>query len=168
MTYSQKYTLVQFFSPIEQGDTFDMHEWPLHITIADTFAVDDVQSLISDIAIYINTQPVAHTAIVDESTFGETPVWILENTKDLYDFHNSIIAIFNSHHVTFNHPEFTGLGFVPHISKNLSTDMHIGDRILINIVSLVDMFPERDWKKRRVVQHIKPSQIQPGAPNSGQ
>ena len=133
-----------------------MHEWPLHITIADTFAVDDVQSLISDIATYVNTHPNAGTKIIGESVLGETPVWLLENTENLYDFHNSIIAILNRHHVTFNHPEFTASGFLPHISKNISADMKIGDKVLINIVSIVDMFPEKDWEKRKVLQHIKP------------
>jgi len=158
MVYSQKYTLVQFFSPVEQDDIFDMHEWPLHITIADTFAVDDIRSLSSDIAKYINTQPVARTKIINESTLGETPVWLLENTEDLQDFHNSIITILHKHHATFNHPEFTGEGFVPHITKNNSADMKIGDKILVNIVSLVDMFPEKDWKKRKVLQRIVPLQ----------
>ena len=51
MNYSQKYTLVTFIKPLEVGASFDMVDWPLHITLADVFAIDlstDIERQLTD------------------------------------------------------------------------------------------------------------------------
>lgn len=54
MHYSHKYTLMQIFQHIDEGDSFHMTEWPLHTTLADVFAVNLTTELIEDIQRYIN------------------------------------------------------------------------------------------------------------------
>ena len=46
MAFSQKYTLVSPIEPMTAGDTFNSHEWPLHVTIADTFAIEAIDSIV--------------------------------------------------------------------------------------------------------------------------
>jgi len=38
--FTQKYTIIQLFKDIPEGTQFSASNWPLHVTIADTFAID--------------------------------------------------------------------------------------------------------------------------------
>jgi len=152
MTYSQKYTIVQFFQSVDEGESFSMHDWPLHTTLADVFAVNRTDELMADLQAYVDTQPLAATYIEGETVFGDTPVWLLKESKELRDIHLALINILEAHGVVFNSPEFTREGYIPHITKQKDGEMHIGDKIVVNAFSLVDMFPGGDWQERRAIK----------------
>lgn len=38
--FTQKYAIIQLFEDMPVGTEFPSSNWPLHITIADTFAID--------------------------------------------------------------------------------------------------------------------------------
>lgn len=39
-SFSQKYTVIQHLEDMPEGTAFSSSDWPLHVTIVDTFAVD--------------------------------------------------------------------------------------------------------------------------------
>ena len=156
VVYSQKYTIVQFFQQIDEGETFAMADWPLHTTLADVFAINITDELMSNVQRYINTQPMAKTYIKSEATLGTTNVWLLENTTELQNIHTTLVGILNKHGVIFNNPEFTASGYIPHITKQAHASMNLGDAVIVNTWSLVDMFPDGNWQNRTVTKHFVP------------
>jgi hypothetical protein len=156
MSYSQKYTLVQFFQQVDEDEVFHMTDWPLHITLADVFAINITTGLMNDLTEYLGTYPYAITHIKSEDTLGTTEVWLLENTPELQTMHDTLVNILEKHGAVFNTPEFTHGGFIPHITKQPDSGMKIGSKISVDVVSLVDMFPDQDWQNRKVIKLFKP------------
>lgn len=152
MSYSQKYTLVHLFTPLQEGAEFHMADWPLHTTLADVFAIDrhevKIDAQLAELA--LNTQAVEVSA-VGESVLGTTPVVLLEKTAPLKQLHDNIVTLLEQNGVVFNSPEFTKDGFLPHCTIQKSGRLEIGDAISIDSISLVDMFPNDDWQQRKVL-----------------
>jgi hypothetical protein len=155
MTYSQKYTLAYFLQPIDEGDSFHMTEWPPHVTLADVFAVDITKDFISDIQAYIETLSPVATSIKDSGMLGTTLVWRLNDAIGLRNMHMSLITILEKHGAVFNVPEFTRDGFIAHITKQPGSTLKPGDEIIVSGVSLLDLFPNKDWQQRKVIQHFQ-------------
>lgn len=147
---------MQILQPVDEGSSFHMTEWPLHITLADVFAVDLTIELIRDIQEYINMRPIATTYVKAEGKLGTTEVWLLENTPNLYTIHSTLVDILEKHGAIFNTPEFTHSGFIPHITKHSTVDIKIGDKVGVDVVSLIDMFPDQNWQMRKVLKRFLP------------
>ena len=96
MEYSQKYTLVQFFQQVDIDEVFRMTEWPPHVTLADTFAVDITDQLIADLETHLDTWPYTLTYVQNEGTLGTTDVWLLKNTPELQALHDRLVDILES------------------------------------------------------------------------
>ena len=156
MEYSQKYTLVQFFQQVDKDEVFHMTEWPPHVTLADTFAVDVTDQLIADLEAYLDTWPYTLTYVQNEGALGATDVWLLKNTPELQALHDRLVDILEKHGAVFNNPEFTRDGFIPHITKQANFDIKIGDKVSIDVVTLVDMFPDQNWQNRKVLKRFAP------------
>ena len=152
MSYSQKYTLVHFILPKEAGAEFHMSEWPLHITLADVFAINRRESKL-DVhlqTLLSKTSPIT-TTVVDDGMLSTTPVMLLEKVIDLQHFHESLVAMLEEGGAAFNTPEFTRNGFIPHSTKQANSNMVLGNTVTIDSVSLIDMYPDAQWQKRRVL-----------------
>ena len=158
MTYSQKYALVHFISPIAYDTQFSMSDWPLHITIADVFAVDryehDLDAKLQ--LLMTNSSPTTIRAIAD-GALGVTSVTFLEVTPQLQQLHDAIVTLLEQNDATFNHPEFTKKGFIPHSTIQDDSRLNVGDNITLDTVTLVDMFPDDDWRQRKVIAHFSVS-----------
>lgn len=115
MSYSQKYTLVHFLTPLQDGAEFHMTDWPLHITLADVFAIDRHATNIDTklTALASRTQAVK-AVVVDDSVLGTTPIVLLAKTAPLQQLHSNIVALLEESGAVFNNPEFTKDGFLPH------------------------------------------------------
>ena len=156
MTYSQKYALVHFISPVSDGTIFDMSKWPLHATLVDVFAIDRERSdLNSKIASLIHEIHPVDTVAKNNTVLGTTPVVLLDKTPALLELHMSLVALLESNGAVFNTPEFNNEGFLPHCTIQKSGTLHEGDGVKIDSISLVDMFPDNDWKQRRVLSTFK-------------
>jgi hypothetical protein len=120
--------------------------------LADVFAVDRHGANIDEkIARQLaKMEPVQTTALRD-TTLGTTPVVLLDRTAPLVALHTAIVNLLEENGATFNTPEFTKDGFLPHSTIQKSGRLHTGDTVVIDSVSLVDMFPDGDWKQRRVL-----------------
>ena len=157
MQYSQKYSLVQFFQQIDEGESFSMYEWHLHTTLADVFAVNRTDALMADLQEFADSQPYAASYIEGETVLGETPVWLIHPTQELRDIHLAVVDILEKHGAIFNTPAFTRDGYIPHITKQVDGIMNDGDKVIVNTFSLVDMFPEGDWQVRKVIRNFYPN-----------
>lgn len=150
MPYSQKYAIAQFFQAAEVGQEFSMSEWPLHITLADVFAIAVTEQLINELLDFVDNRDPVATRVTEERTLGTTPVAVLENTPALQTYHNDLVDILLRHGAVFNMPEYTRSGFLPHITHQPQARMQIGDEVVIGSISFVDMFPDGDWQMRKI------------------
>ena len=80
MNYSQKYTLVAFLKPLEVGAEFHMADWPLHITLADVFAIDLSPSLEQQLTELLASQPPVKLSVGEDATLGTTNVALVSGS----------------------------------------------------------------------------------------
>ena len=152
MGYSQKYTLVHFFTPLQDEVEFHMTDWPPHITLADAFAIDrDETSIDLKLSALASRVQAVKVVAVADSLLGTTPVVLLEKTAQLQRLHDSIVSLLEQNETVFNNPEFTKDGFLPHSTIQNSGHLQIGDAINIDSISLIDMFPNEDWRQRKAL-----------------
>lgn len=156
MTYSQKYCLVYFLKHVEVGTEFAMTDWPLHVTLADVFAIDlkatNIESRLAALAEKLH--PV--TVVADtETTLGSTRVVLLQKSVELIELHNNVMDLLENNGAVFNTPGFTRGGFIPHCTIQSSGRLYSGDKLTINSLALVDMFPGGDWQRRRLIDLFK-------------
>ena len=156
MAYSQKYALVHFINHAKDGTQFHMSNWLLHITLADVFAINrhetDIDKKLATLLAQIET---VETNAMDNSVLGTAQVTLLNKVPPLIKLHTDIVSLLEENGATFNNPEFTLSGFLPHSTIQKSGWLHAGDRVIINSISLVDMFPDNEWKQRRVIATFK-------------
>jgi hypothetical protein len=151
MSYSQKYCLVSFSHPVEVGAEFKMTDWPLHITLADIFAVNLNSELVKSLEGLLITQPPVAVVAGKEATLGEAKVVLLNKNESLINLHIKLIDLLTSHGAVFNSPGYTKDGFLPHCTIQKDQRLHDEDKLTIDTVSLVDMFPDGNWQQRKVV-----------------
>lgn len=152
MPYSQKYCLVSFILPIDTGTEFTMADWPLHITLADVFAIDLVGTDIEiKLAELLSNQLAFKTVANKEVILGTTKVVLLDSSKELTTLHARLVDLLEKHGAVFNTPEFIKEGFVPHCTIQKTRRLYDGDEVTINTIALVDMFPNEDWRQRKII-----------------
>lgn len=153
--FTQKYTLVHFIKDLPIGFEYEVADWPLHVTLADTFAIDDTPSdLLTDIKSQLASTYAVVAHVTRDEWFGldkNVHVVLLDKTSAMQNQHDAIVKILNNHGVKFNNPEYTSVGYVPHSTVQKSGQLHVGDDTIIDSVTLVDMFPDEDPYRRRVL-----------------
>lgn len=133
-----------------------MTDWPLHITLADVFAVDrEATDIDAKLEKMLSKQQKPTVVARNDTVLGTTPVVLIEKTDELTDLHHQIIDLLESNGAVFNTPEFTRGGFLPHCTIQKSGRVNSGDGITINEITLVDMFPNNDWQRRKVINVYK-------------
>lgn len=152
MTYSQKYTLVHFIHPVSIGTEFDMYHSPLHTTIADVFAIEREQTSIDKkLAALLASNKPAESYATNESILGTTHVTLLQKTEPLLRLHNDVVDLLENNGAVFNTPEFTRSGFLPHVTIQQNERISPEEKVIIDSVSLIDMFPDGNWQQRKVL-----------------
>jgi 2'-5' RNA ligase len=156
--FTQKYAIIQLFEDVQDGYEFTSDNWPLHSTIIDTFAIDwDVSTIISELEkIVIGHKSISTTAIGDKC-FGseqQIKVTLLNITSKLNTLHYDIIKLLNTGGLRLNDPQYAINGFLPHVTVQDNTRINIGDKVILNSLSLIDMFPNQDPYKRKVIETI--------------
>ncbi len=152
--YSQKYTVICFLEH-NPGLNFPATEWPLHITLLDTFKtdwqVDKLASALGDLA--EATRPFT-TLVTNSVMLGENkdePVKLLASSKDILRLHHGLLLLGDKASLVFNTPEFVGNGFLPHITDQRCSNVEIGKSYQFSTISLVDMFPNSDHLQRKIL-----------------
>ena len=133
-----------------------MADWPLHVTLADVFAIDRENSNIeSKLEGFLSAQPMFSSFTDKETTLGTTKVVLLDKTKELTALHTSIVSLLEENGAIFNTPEYTRVGFLPHCTIQKTERLDSGEKVAITTIALVDMFPNGNWQQRKVINIFK-------------
>lgn len=153
--FTQKYCLVQLITPLSDGFEFVMSEWPLHVTLADIFKITGgPQSVLDRLGAAVAELDAFSSTIVDEDWFGPertVRVRLLDPTPALRELHEVCVTTLEEFDVVFNSPQFMHEGFRPHSTIKRDQELRIGESVRFGALTLIDMFPDGDPTKRRIV-----------------
>lgn len=157
--FTQKYALVQFFDDIEEGFEYSSDNWPLHSTLVDTFAIDwSVGEMTAKLMELLSEHAIASSKAEDEQYFGENgriKVILLKRADSLVKLHFDVLAILEDGGLILNDPQFARDGFLPHATVQAHARLNKGDRVQFTALSIIDMFPNKDPYKRKVLKTIR-------------
>ncbi len=85
----------------------------------------------------------------------DTAVSLIKPNKGLKEIHNELVKITKSLGAIFDEPKFIELGFRPHATIQVSSRLNKGQTVTIKDFTLVDMFPDKEINKRRVIKDFK-------------
>jgi hypothetical protein len=156
---TQKYTIVCFLEPENAPANFSAVDWPLHVTMLDTFktswAVEElsraIRETVSNIASF-NIKPVKQAMLGPNK---DVPVKLLKQDESILNLHSRLLALSEEGSFVFNTPDFVGDGFLPHVTDQRDGQVEVGEIYPVTTVSLVDMFPNGDGHQRRLIKTIK-------------
>jgi len=135
------------------GDEFNSRDWPLHCTIAGVFALDLIDTLLDEFATVTASHEAFQTATTDIDYFGpneSVKVRLLAMTEKLNNLHNDVVTFIEQNNGVFNEPHFLRQDFAPHITMRGEAPDKNG-AIVFSQLTLVDMFPDADHTRRRVI-----------------
>lgn len=157
--FTQKYTIIQLFEDVPEGTQFSANSWPLHATIADTFAIDwDVQTMIEKLTELLSLHTPATSVVEDDRFFGDegqVQVALLRKTDDLVKLHHDVVKLLEQGGWKPNDPQFAKEGFLPHSTVQKHARLTKGDKVTFNALTIIDMFPDEDAYQRKVIKTIK-------------
>ena len=156
--FTQKYTIVQFFDDIDEGYEYSSDSWPLHSTIVDTFAIDwSVDEMASRLKDTLKNHATADSVAEDDRFFGDqgqVQVVLLNRSDSLVELHQDVLTALEDGGLKLNDPQFARDGFLPHATVQKHARLNRGDRVQFTTLSIVDMFPDEDPYKRKVLRTI--------------
>ena len=156
--FTQKYTIVQFFDDIDEGYEYSSDSWPLHSTIVDTFAIDwSVDEMASRLKDALKNHATADSVAEDDRFFGDqgqVQVVLLNRSDSLVELHQDVLTALEDGELKLNDPQFARDGFLPHATVQKHARLNKGDRVQFTALSIVDMFPDEDPYKRKVLRTI--------------
>jgi 2'-5' RNA ligase len=152
---TQKYVIAHLVTDLPDGYEYSMADWPLHVTLADVFAIDgDPNDLLVDLSKQLSAHSTVKSEVVGEEWFGEDRsvyVKLLNKTDELQQLHETILAVLQRHNVKFNSPEYTKEGFRPHSTVQKNGRLELNDVVMFDSVTLIDMFPDENPTRRRIL-----------------
>ena len=156
---TQKWCIASFFEELKDGFEFDRSDNPLHITLAGVFALDlnglEIVKIFEDLL--KNTKSFSVTAGKD-TYWGENKniqVVLIQDSKELKSLQMNIYNKLISKGAIFNEPEYEGEGHTSHSTVQKVGKLSEGEIVTINKVSIVDMFPNNDGYRRKIVKTVK-------------
>lgn len=146
----QKYVIVKFLEPIEPGLEFLANNWPLHVTLVANFVTDwNKYSFLERLeALALKAAPI-QAIVTAEEYFGQHNDILVNPLKpntSLVGLHKEIVALLLATGAIFDEPNYVNDGYRAHVTAQHNARLHEGDKVLINNLSLVDVFPDRDIK----------------------
>ena len=157
--FTQKYAIIQLFEDRPVGAQFASSSWPLHSTIADTFAIDwDAPTMVEKLTELLKNHKQATSVTEDDRFFGENgqvQVALLQKTDSLVKLHYDVIKLLEQGGWKPNDPQFAKEGFLPHSTVQSHGRLNKGDEIKFNALSIIDFFPDEDPYQRKILATIK-------------
>lgn len=157
--FTQKYAIIQLFEDMPVGTQFAASSWPLHSTIADTFAIDwDVPTMVEKLTELLKNHEQAISVAEDDRLFGDqgqVRVALLKKTDSLVKLHYDVIELLEQGGWKPNDPQFAKEGFLPHSTVQPHGRLNKGDEVKFNALSIVDFFPDEDPYQRKLLATIK-------------
>jgi 2'-5' RNA ligase len=156
--FTQKYTIVQLLEPVAEGTIYKPADWPLHTTLADIFAIDwDEETLLQNCAQEFKKLTTISTTASSDEWFGKDKniqVTLLEKNTAITELHFALVTFLEKGNVQFNTPEFVRDGFKPHVTMQKDNHLNKGDKVVINALTIIDMFPNDDPYLRKILKTI--------------
>ena len=157
MGFTQKYTIISPIDVVYEGQSFRSEEWPIHITIADTFAISCIDDYLLNEFQVMNKKSAIKVVANYETYFGENKdvrVMIFKNSEALLQCHHEIIQKLEKLGAIFNNPEYNNDGFKAHITQRKSNTIAPGAQLELKTLAVIDMFPDKDPYQRKVMKII--------------
>lgn len=158
-SFTQKYAVIQLFEDVPVGTQFAASKWPLHSTVADTFAIDwDISTMVKKLAELLRYHPQASSIAEDDRFFGDSrqvQVTLLKKTDSLIKLHYDVIELLQQGGWKPNDPQFAKEGFLPHSTVQAHNCLNKGDEVIFDVLSIIDFFPNEDPYQRKVLATIK-------------
>ncbi|HZJ34816.1 MAG TPA: 2'-5' RNA ligase family protein [Candidatus Angelobacter sp.] len=156
--FIQKYTIVHTINYFPDGYEFSMEAWPIHVSLADVFSIQgSPNALLEMLSNELSNYLIIESQVIGEDWFGEDKtvnVMLINKSDKLQSLHETIIDVLEKFHVIFNAPQFTLEGFTPHSTVKGKERLHVGDTVYFNSVTLIDMFPNKNPYRRKVLGTI--------------
>lgn len=145
-------------SPLSEGDSFAVRDWPLHITVLPPFDTDaGVAEIVDAVASVTVGQSELTVVAAHGELFGrrhDIPVTVLADNDELTDLHRRLIGVVKPFGVSPEERAFTGPGFRPHITSKHHSSVHGGDQFVLKQIALVDMMPRASPGGRSVLATV--------------
>lgn len=156
--YVQKYVIVKFLEKVNDSAEFAASNWPLHITLVSNFTVNWDTSLFNKLSTFTDKiKPIEIVAGEDEY-FGihkNIKVTVLETNTDLMLLHRELISLLKDVGAVFDEPKYIENGYRAHATVQLNNRLQKGDHIVIDNLTVVDMFPNKDINMRKPLSTVK-------------
>ena len=156
--FSQKYTIIALLEDKEEGFEYASNSWPLHVTIADTFAVEREASSLDDKLSDLVSKRKPVTGVADHDEFfgasQEVQVTILDMSEQLVALHYDVIGLLKSSGAVLNDPQYSEEGFRAHATVQPHARLTIGDEVTLTKLAIIDMFPNEDPYQRKILKVI--------------
>jgi 2'-5' RNA ligase len=154
----QKYVIVYFIDSVTDGTRFSAASWPLHITLVSNFVTDREGSNLDWKLKQISSiqQPIIVQAQKNEY-FGKNKdikVTVMHPNLDLQKLHEKLFRLLSNDGALFDEPQFLLDGYRAHATVQENSGVQPGQSITITNLALVDMFPDNDITKRRVLKTV--------------
>jgi 2'-5' RNA ligase len=157
--FTQKYAIIQLLEDMPVGAQFSASSWPLHSTIADTFAIDwDVLTMVKKLTELLKDHAQSTSGAEDDRFFGDNgqvQVALIKKTDDLVKLHYNVITLLKQGGWKPNDPQFAEEGFLPHSTVQSQGRINKGEEITFNALSVIDFFPNEDPYQRKLLATIK-------------
>jgi 2'-5' RNA ligase len=141
--------------PLQVGERFAVHHWPLHVTVLAPFTThaspDEVAEVIGHA---INGQRSIRAVAGHDELFGrrhDVPVTVLVPNHALDTLHRTLVDAVRPYAASEDEPAFRGSGFRPHVTVKSHGRVLAGDRMLLEQLAVVDMSPRSDPRGRSVL-----------------
>jgi 2'-5' RNA ligase len=131
--------------PLQEGESFAVKSWPLHITVLPPFKTDAAPSEIADAIAAATSRQQALTAIAGhDEMFGrreDVPVTVIEENSALTQLHRDLVDALKPFAARPDERAFTGRGFRAHVTIKGPRRVRKGDELALTQIALVDMAP---------------------------
>lgn len=153
--YTQKYTIAHLIDALPDGYEYAIGDWPLHVTLADIFTIESsADYLLRDLRRQLATAHTCQSDVTGDAWFGKDKnihVKLLQQTSALQQLHETILSILSRHGAVFNNQQHIREGFTPHSTVHKNEYLTHGETVTFDSVTLIDLFPEQNPHRRRVL-----------------
>jgi 2'-5' RNA ligase len=142
-------------APLQNGESFAVEDWPLHITVLPPFLTDAAPAEIADSIAAAASAQKALTAIAGhDEMFGrrkDVPVTVVVENQALTGLHRALVDAIRPFAASPDEPAFTGPGFRAHVTIKHNGRVYEGDELSLAQIALVDMAPRSAPRGRSVL-----------------
>ncbi|GAB3123555.1 2'-5' RNA ligase family protein [Glaciibacter psychrotolerans] len=153
--HPSRLVIVLPLAPLQVGDSFAVHSWPLHITVLAPFRTDaaavEIQRALASVAA---TQPAITIVAAREELFGrrhDVPVTVVAPNQQLVGLRTALVRAVQPLASLPEESAFTAPGFRPHITHKRAARAQPGDEFTLTQLAIVDMAARADPTGRTVL-----------------